>query len=80
MVWICKTKIWWKWKTLLYGYKQLHVKTDGIYKDVAEDVEKRFDTYNFEIDRPLPTGKDKKSDWINERWIRWRNHEKKLLD
>ena len=44
----------------MYGYRQLHVKTDGIYKDVAEDVEKRFDTYNFEIDRPLPSGKDAK--------------------
>ena len=32
----------------------VHVKTDGIYKDIAEDVETRFDTSNFEIDRPLP--------------------------
>ena len=24
----------------------VHVKTDDIYKDVAEDVEKRFDTSN----------------------------------
>ena len=38
----------------------VHVKTNDIYKDVAEDVEARFDTSNFEIDRPLPKGKNKK--------------------
>ena len=32
----------------------VHVKTDDIYKDSAEDVEKRFDTSKFEMDRPLP--------------------------
>ena len=32
----------------------VHVKTDDIYKDIAEDVETRFGTSNFEIDRPLP--------------------------
>ena len=35
----------------------VHVKTDDIYKDIAEDVETRFDTSNFEIDRPLTKGK-----------------------
>ena len=38
----------------------VHVKTDGIYKDIAEDVEIRFGTSNVEIDRPLPKGKNKK--------------------
>ena len=38
----------------------VHVKTDDIYKYIAEDVEARFDTSNFEIDRPLPKGKNKK--------------------
>ena len=37
-----------------------HVKSNDIYKDIAEDVETRFDTSNFEIDRPLPKGKNKK--------------------
>ena len=32
---------------------------DDIYKDIAEDVEIRFDTLNFELDRPLPKGKTK---------------------
>ena len=31
----------------------VHVKTDDIYKDIAEDVETRFDTSNFEIDHYL---------------------------
>ena len=42
----------------------VHVKTDSIYKDFAEDVETRFDTSNFEIDRPLPKGKNKKVIWL----------------
>ena len=29
-------------------------------KDIANDVEKRFDTSNYECDRPLPAGKNKK--------------------
>ena len=32
---------------------------DDIYKDIAEDVEIRYDTLNFELDRPLPKGKTK---------------------
>ena len=46
---------------MLYRYRQFHYscKTDDIYKNIAEDVESRFDTFNFEIDRPLPKGKNK---------------------
>ena len=29
-------------------------------QDIAEDVETRFDTSNYELDRPLPKGKNKK--------------------
>ena len=36
----------------------VHVKTDDFYKDIAEDIETRFDTFNFEIDRPLPKEKN----------------------
>ena len=36
----------------------VHAKTEDIYKDIAEDVETRFDTSNFELDRPLPKGKN----------------------
>ena len=46
----------------------MHINTEDFYKDIANEVEKRFDTSsNYEVDRPLSTGKNKKSDWINER-------------
>ena len=38
----------------------MRIKTEDFYKDIANDVEKRFDTSNYECDRPLPTGKNKK--------------------
>ena len=38
----------------------MHIKTEDFYKDIADDVEKRFDTSNYEIKRPFPTGKNKK--------------------
>ena len=40
----------------------VYKKTDYIYIDIAEDVEFRFDTSNFELDRPLLKGK-------NETWL-----------
>ena len=46
---------------MLYGYSFIvYLKTDDIYKDNLEDVETRFDTSNYELDRPLPKGKNKK--------------------
>ena len=45
----------------------IHIKTEDIYEDIVNDVEKRFDTSNFEVNKSLPTRKNKKSDWINER-------------
>ena len=36
-----------------------YIKTDYIYKDIAEDVETRFDTSNYELDRLLPKKKKK---------------------
>ena len=36
------------------------IKTDDIYKDIADDVETKFDTSNYELDKPLPKGKNKK--------------------
>ena len=38
----------------------VYIKTDGIYKDITEDVETWSDTSNYELDRPLPKGKIKK--------------------
>ena len=37
----------------------VQVKTHDIYKDIAEDVKTRFDPSNFEIEGPLPKGKNK---------------------
>ena len=36
------------------------IKTNDFYKDIANDVENRFDTSNYEVSRPLPMGKNKK--------------------
>ena len=41
-------------------YLGLFVYTNDFYKDIANDVEKRFDTSNYEVNRLLPTGKNKK--------------------
>ena len=43
----------------------IHIKTEDFYKDIADDVEKRFDTSNYECssiecNRSLPTGRNKK--------------------
>ena len=35
-------------------------KTNDFYEDIANDVENRFDTSNYEVNRPLPMGKNKK--------------------
>ena len=44
-----------------------YIKADDIYKDIAEDVETRFGTSNYELDRSLPKGKKQKSNCINKR-------------
>ena len=38
----------------------MNIKTKDFYKDIARDVEERFDTSNYGVDRPLPKGKNKK--------------------
>ena len=38
----------------------MNIKTEDFYKDIAKDVEKRLDTSSYEVNRPLPTGKNKK--------------------
>ena len=38
----------------------MNIKTKDFYKDISSDVDKRFDTSNYEVNRPLPTGKNKK--------------------
>ena len=43
-----------------------YIKTEDIYIDIAKDVEIRFDTSNYELDRSLPTGKNKVIGLIND--------------
>ena len=38
----------------------MNIKTNDFYKDISYDVDKRFDTSNYECNRSLPTGKNKK--------------------
>ena len=38
----------------------VNIKTKDFYKDISQDVNKRFDTSNYTFDRPLPTGNNKK--------------------
>ena len=41
----------------------VYMKADDIYKDIAEDVD-RFDTWNYEVAKPLPKGKKCKAIWL----------------
>ena len=45
----------------------VYIKTEYIYSDIAKDVEKRCDTLNYKLDRPLPKEKNKQRIWINEK-------------
>ena len=38
----------------------MNIKTKDFYKDIANDVEKIIDTSNYEVNRPLSIGKNKK--------------------
>ena len=57
---ICE--FWYDYEKAKLCYKDtdsfiVYITTDDSYKDIAEDVETRFDTSNNELDRPLPKGK-----------------------
>ena len=66
MVWLYKTKE--SWLSFI-----VYIKANDIYKQIVEGVETRFGTSSYELYRPFPKGKNKKSNWINERWIRLKN-------
>ena len=38
----------------------IHIKTEDVYEDIADDIEKRFDTSNCEVNRSLSKEKSKK--------------------
>ena len=59
-------EFWYNYLEPKYGCFIVYIKADDIYKDIAEDFETRFDTSNYELNRPLPKAKTKKSNWITE--------------
>ena len=54
---------------MLYRYRQ---KTDDIYKYIVEHVETRFDTSNYELDRPLTKRKNKKVTGLRKDELDWK--------
>ena len=48
-----------KKQIVLYGFI-VRITIDEIYKYIAEDVERRFVTSNYELDSSLPKGKNEK--------------------
>ena len=38
----------------------IHIETEDVFENIAYDVKKIFDTSNYEIHRPVLTGKIKK--------------------
>ena len=38
----------------------IHIKTDDFYEDIVDDFKEWFDTSNYDNNRPLPIGKNKK--------------------
>ena len=36
----------------------MHIKTKDFYEDIADDAEKKYDTSNYTVERPLPMGKN----------------------
>ena len=53
----------------------MYIKTEDFYKEIADNVEKRYDTSNYACERPLPMGKNKKvvglmEDELGEKIIR----------
>ena len=62
MVWLCKTEYGENAKLCYMDAETfiVSVKTYDIYKDIAEDVETRHHTSSYELNRPLPKGKNRK--------------------
>ena len=42
------------------GHFIVYIQADDIYRDIKEEVETRYDTLNYELDRPLPARKNEK--------------------
>ena len=38
----------------------INIKTKDVYEDISDDVGQRFDTSNYDVNRPSPAGKTRK--------------------
>ena len=38
----------------------LYIKSEDVYEDIADNVEKKFDTSDYKVNRPLSQGKNEK--------------------
>ena len=47
------------WYMDTYSYI-VYIKADDVYKDIGKDVGTRLKASNYEVNRPLPKGKNKK--------------------
>ena len=47
-------------RTLNYDTTKVYVKPKDIYEDIAKNVERRFDTSNYELEESLTIGKNKR--------------------
>ena len=54
----------------------VYIKTDDIYKDIAEDVGGRLHTSNYELDWPLPKEKIKKVNGLMKDELGAKSHDK----
>ena len=57
----------------------MYIKEDDLYKGIAEDVETRLDTSNYELDRPLTKRKNTKVIGLMKGKLGWKIM-KNLLD
>ena len=61
-----------KWKCVICYF--VYIKTNDVYKDIAEVVETRFDTSIFKLNIALPKGKKKKvidvmkNEYMEKQW------------
>ena len=87
-------EFWYDYVKLKYGEKTklcymdtnsfiVYIKRDDIYKDIAKYVATRFDTSYYELDRPLPRGKNKKVIdkyfQVEKSWMNLLNLEQKVI-
>ena len=58
---------------LIQIFFTVYIETEGIYVENEKQCETRFGTSNYELDKSLLRAKNKKSNWVNEKQIRWKN-------